>query len=127
MAVNLLEVRTKLAAVLAPIEDSDPAVLVSLVDAIEPPALMLGWADPWLEPEGQCFKTGHVVVTAVAARLMPGEGVATLEELVDYTLTRVRNDTESWALTEVSGPRIFLMAKTNYLSCRISLRVTVSD
>ena len=128
--MNLLDARDKLAAVLAPTDDDDPTVLVSLVDAIEPPALMLGWADPWLEPEGLCFTIGHIVVTAVAARLMPGEGVAKLEELVDYTLRRTRADMVNpglWQLTDVSGPRVFLMAKTNYLACRINLRITVGE
>jgi hypothetical protein len=125
--MNLLEVRDKLGAVLAPIDDDDPNVLTSLVDAIEPPALMLGWNEPWLEPEGMCFNTGHVVVTCVAARLSPGEGIAKLEELVAYTLRRLRTDTESWALTNVSGPRVFLIAKTNYLACRIALRVSISE
>ena len=49
--MNLLEARDKLGAVLAPVADDDPDVLTSLVDAIEPPALMLGWGDPWLEPD----------------------------------------------------------------------------
>ena len=77
MALHLLEARDKLAAVLAPIEDGDPPVLVSLVDAIEPPALMLGWGDPAVtEERSSCFRTGHLIVTAVGSRLVPGEGVA---------------------------------------------------
>jgi hypothetical protein len=95
--VNLLEAREKLAAALSPIAETDPTVLVSLVDAIEPPALMLGWADPWLRPETGCFALGRIQVIAVGARLMPGEGVAVLESLVDYTLTRVAVEPENWA------------------------------
>ena len=126
--MNLLEAREKLAAVLAPVEDADPSVLVSLVDAITPPALMIGWGDPWLQPTGNCFQSGSLVVTAVAARLMPGDGVAMLEQLVDFTLNRLKADlSEQWAVVEVSGPRVFVIAKTNYLACRIGLRVTVED
>ena len=125
--MNLLEARAKLGAILAPIADGDPNVLTSLVDAIEPPALMLGWNEPWLEPEGPCFLMGNIVVTVVAARLDVGEAVGRLEELIDYTLGRIRADGEDWPLTSVSGPRVFLIAKTNYLGARIALRVTIDD
>lgn len=125
--MNLLEARDKLAAVLTPVADSDPSVLSSIVDAITPPALMIGWAEPWLEPETPCFLTGHLVVTAVASRLDVGAGLARLEELVDYTLSRLRADDGDWPLTAVSGPRVFLIAKTNYLGARIALHVTVSE
>ena len=125
--MNLLETREKLAAVLAPIEDGDPSVLVSLVDSITPPALMIGWGDPWLQTTGPCFFNGTAIVTAVAARLMPGDGVAMLEQLVDYTLNRVRGEPENWTVESVTGPRVFIIGKTNYLACRISLNVTVDS
>jgi hypothetical protein len=124
--MNLAEARTKLAAVLAPVADTDPDVLVSLVDTLEPPALMIGWGDPWLEPGTSCFHTGRMVVTAVAGRLVPGEGVARLEDLVAYTLDRLKADTGAWPLISVSGPRVFTMAKTNYLAARVTVRVTVT-
>jgi hypothetical protein len=121
--MNLIDARPKLAALLAPIDDSDPDVLMSLSDSIEPPALMLGWGEPWLDPDTACFKVGHMLVTAVASRLMPGDGVAKLEELVDYTLTRI--DPVEWALESVSGPRVFVIGKTSYLAVRIALRVLI--
>jgi hypothetical protein len=125
--VNLAEARTKLAAVLAPVDDADPDVLVSLVDTIEPPALMVGWGDPWLEPDTACLQTGRMVITCVAGRLSPGEGVARLEDLVAYTLGRLRADTGAWPLVSVSGPRVFVMAKTNYLAVRVTVRVTITS
>jgi hypothetical protein len=121
--MNLLEARDKLAAVLAPVADTDPFVLTSLVDSISPPALMLGWGEPWLEPEGFCNLLGRIIVTCVAARLMPGDGIATLESLVDYTLTHVATDQPNWTLETISGPRVFLIAKTNYLACRVQFKV----
>jgi hypothetical protein len=123
--VNILDAREKLAAVLAPVADDDPDVLTSLVDAVEPPALMLGWGEPWLEPDTACLTKGRLVVTCVASRLMPGEGVAQLEALVDHTLGRLRADTAPWPLDSVSGPRVFTIAKTNYLAARVTVRVTI--
>ena len=123
--MNFLEVRPKLGALLAPILDSDPNVLTSLVDAIEPPALMIGWAEPAFEPDTACFMVGHLVITCVAARLMPGEGITSLEELWTYTMGRLRTDTPNWSLESGSGPRVFPIAKTSYIASRIAVRVTL--
>jgi hypothetical protein len=123
---SLLDARTKLGALLAPVADSDPNVLTSLVDAIEPPALMLGWGEPWITSPGtMCAYSGHLVVTAVAARLMPGEGLAMLESLVHYTLARIATEPQNYVLENVTGPRVFLIAKTNYIACRITIGATV--
>jgi hypothetical protein len=123
--MNLADARAKLGAALAPTADGDPDVLLSLVDSIEPPALMIGWGDPWLEPGTSCFQNGRMVVTAVAGRLVPGEGVAKLEDLVTYVLARLRADGAAWPLDSVSGPRVFVMAKTSYLAARITVRTTI--
>jgi len=123
--VNLLDARSKLAAALAPIDDDDPDVLVDLVDSIEPPALMLGWGEPWLTPDTACLRTGRLVVTCVAGRLMPGEGVAMLEQLVEYVLGRLVADGGAWPLDSVSGPRVFTIANVSYLAARVVLRVPI--
>lgn len=122
---TLLDSRAKLAAALAPVEPNDPVVLTNLVDALEPPALMLGWGDPWLQPSTACLFEARLVVTAVAARLIPGSGVETLEQLVSYTLARIK--ATDWPLESVSGPRVFPIAKTNYLAARITLRSVVTE
>jgi hypothetical protein len=124
--MNLLDARAKLAAALAPLEDTDPTVLVDLVDALEPPALMIGWGEPWLEPQTQCLRQGRLVVTCVAARLIPGAGVETLEQLIEYTLTSLAADGGAWPLDSVGGPRVFTIAKTQYLAARITLRVPIT-
>jgi hypothetical protein len=124
--MNLAEARDKLAAVLAPVADTDPDVLSSIVDAIEPPALMLSWGDPWLEPDTVCFMKGLLVITCVASRLAPGDGIAQLEELVAYTLDRLKGDTGDWPLDTVGGPSMFTLAKTSYLAARITVRVIVT-
>jgi hypothetical protein len=124
--VNLLDARSKLGAALAPVEDTDPVVLVDLVDALEPPALMLGWGEPWLQPQSACLRTGRLVITAVAGRLVPGAGIEALEELVEYTLGTLHADDGPWALDSVSGPRVFTLSNINYLAARITLRVPIT-
>lgn len=125
--MNIVDARTKLAAALAPVAAEDPDVLVSLVDAIEPPALMLGWGDPWLEPATACLYDGHLVITAVASRMAPGDGVARLEQLIAYVHDRLRADVESWTLEAVSGPRVFDIARTKYLAVRITVRTSINS
>jgi hypothetical protein len=124
--MNLLDARTKLAAALAPLDDDDPVVLVDLVDALEPPALMIGWGEPWLQPQTACLRTGRLVITAVASRLVPGAGIETLEQLVEYTLTQLAADGGAWPLDNVGGPRVFTIANINYLAARITLRVPIT-
>lgn len=128
--MNLVDVRDKLAALLAPETDDDPNILVSLVDALTPPCLMLGWAEPWLEDieaatMGQCVLTGHVTITAVAGRLSPGDGIATLETLVSFARSRIATDQSNWRIETVTGPRVFIIAKTNYLAARIQVAVNI--
>ena len=124
--MNLLDARAKLAAALVPLDDGDPSVLVNLVDALEPPVLMLGWGEPWLTPDTACLRTGRLVVTCVAGRLVPGAGIETLEELVEHSLGRLRADGGPWPLDSVSGPRVFTVGNVNYLAARITLRVPIT-
>jgi len=126
----LLDARAKLAAALAPVDDTDPAVLVDLVDSIEPPALMIGWGEPWLTPDTSCLRTGRLVITAVAGRLVPGAGIEMLEQLVTYTLGRLTEaGAGAWPLdpaTGISGPRVFTVGGIQYLACRITVRTPVT-
>lgn len=123
--MNILDARDKLAAVLAPVDPDDPDVLADLVDSIEPPALMLGWGEPWLTPDTPCLRTGRLVITCVAGRLVPGAGVETLESLVDSTLRRLGADTSPWPLDGVSAPRVFTIGAVNYLAARVTVRVPI--
>jgi hypothetical protein len=125
--VRLDEAREKLGAVLAPIESDDPTVLTNLVDSIEPPALMIGWDNPWMEPDTSCLSVARIAITAVSGRMHPGAGIESLERLVTYTLQRLRDGgPQQWPLISVGGPRVFTIAKTNYLAARISVRVRVT-
>ena len=124
-AVAIVDARAKLAAVLAPIDDGDPAVLVDLVDALEPPALMLGWGEPSLTPTGPCNYIGRLVVSAVSGRLVPGAGVAALEELKRYTLGRLGAG-GGFVVESVGGDRVFPVGGISYLAARITVRTLVN-
>ena len=130
--LELGAVRDAAAAVLAPVADDDPAVIAEVVDALTPPALMLVWGDPWLElglgapTMGPCLWTAHLQVLAIAARIEPGPGIATLETLAAYVVERMHDDDYPWPLASVSGPRQFLIVGVDYLGARITYDVPVT-
>ena len=117
--------RPAAADVLAPIEDTDPYVFTDVVDSLTPPALVLGWDDPWLEPGvglttmGPCLWTARLQVTCVAGRLEPGAGVDELERLVAYVIRRLRDDVIRWPLDRVSAPFQRDLAGVTYLAADV--------
>lgn len=124
--MNLLDVRAKLAAALAPVDDGDPDVHVDYVDAIHPPCLLVTWADPWLELDTACFYDARPQVIAVAGRLEPGPGVADLERMVALIATRLRGAADHWPMTFVAAPRVFEIGGISYIGARVELSVKVS-
>jgi hypothetical protein len=127
--VKLDEVRAKLAAVLVPIEDTDPDVIATLVDTLEPPALLLGWGVPWLEPSTSCVRTARLVVTCVSSRIGAGAGTDVyepLETLVAYVLDRTGADPGPWSLDSVTAPLELTFANTKYVAAQITLKIPVT-
>ena len=124
----LTDVRAALAETLAPSDDADPDVLADLVDAISPPVLMLEWSDPWLTPRtvGVGYYDAHVNVLAIAGRVEPGEGVTTLEQVMQHVVARLTGSGRSWPIESMTAPRRFEIAGLSYLGARVALRVPVS-
>jgi hypothetical protein len=124
--LTITNAREAAAAALAPIASDDPDVLTSLVDAVSPPVLMVGWDDPWLEPRGTCRFSGRLAVWCIAGRLEPGSGVATLEDLTSYAISRLQADGYSWGLPTVTAPRIFPVGGIDYLAARVTYGIPVA-
>ena len=126
--LELVDVRMRAAAALAPADDGDPEVFADLVDAVEPPAILLAWADPWLVPStfGPALLDASLDVLCVAARLEPGAGVAVLEELVTYTIARLRADVHSWPAVTSEAPQRLPIGGVTYLAARLNYRVPVT-
>jgi hypothetical protein len=126
----LVDVRAKAAAALAPVDESDPNVHVDLVDALDPPCLLMSWADPMAEPKagasGLGFCEARFAVICVAGRLEPGAGVEKLEGLVGLVVRRLQVDSDSWPLQQVTAPRVFEVAGIKYLAARVEYRVPVA-
>jgi hypothetical protein len=128
---SLVGVRDAVAAILAPRAEEDPPVLVDVVDALYPPALMLLWNDPWLAPGlqaglnvmGPCLWTAHLQVMCVGSRVEPGPGIRTIETLVAYVVDRLEADVNPWPLEGVTAPRIYDIAGTSYLGARVNYAI----
>lgn len=126
-ARDLFDVRSKAAAALAPVTDTDPSIHMDLVDAWDPPCVMLAWSDPWLEPKGPgCLYDARMDAVCIAGRLEPGPGVTTLETLVAYVVDRLDADDYPWPLQTVSAPRVFVQSGINYLAARVTYRLPVT-
>lgn len=100
------------AAALTPVTDTDPAVFADVVEATVPPALVIEWDDPWLEPGvglptmGPCLYQARLRVVMIVARLEPSAGADEIDRLAVHVLGRMRADTSvQWALEDVSRPQ----------------------
>jgi hypothetical protein len=125
-ALTLTDVRARAAAALAPATDGDPNVHTGYVDAAEPPALILNYEDPWIQPMTACLLECRLEVICVGSRVEPEPGLEALEALVTYTLTRMGEDVHSWSLQTVQAPRVFTIGGVPLLGARIaySIRIT---
>ena len=124
--LTMSEVRAWAAAALAPTLPTDPYVFANIVDAIEPPALILGWDDPWLEYKTSCLFDAQFAVICIAGRVEPDPGVEMLETLVTYTITRLKADSYPWPMASSQAPRKFDFANITYLGARVTYRVPVT-
>jgi hypothetical protein len=125
--LTLTELREQAAAALAPQEPNEPVVVDATMDAIEPPALMLGWDEPWLTFQAPCFWYARLAVLCIAGRVSPDSGVADLEGLVSYVIGRLRQDSYTWPHETTRSPRLFEVGGIPLLAARViySCPVTV--
>ena len=129
--LRLDEVRARAAGALAPTSDTDPAVHTSVVDAVDPPALVLTWDDPWLTLRSVGMSAARLwdarfMVLAIGSRVEPGAGYEQLEALVPYVLDRLAADAYAWPVAAFQAPRVFNIGNVPYLGARITLQVPVT-
>lgn len=123
--LHIEDVRPVVAEILAPVADADPYVHTDVVDSLTPPALVLGWDDPWLEPGvglatmGPCLWTARLEVACIAGRLEPGPGIDVLETLVSYVIRHLQADVYRWPLERVSAPLQRDLGGVTYLACNV--------
>jgi len=111
-----------IAAVLAPASSGDPDVIPYGADAVAPPALLLRWADPWLEHDdgrttGPCLYNGRLEIWAITGRSEPESGTLDLETMISGVLRRLADDPYPWRL-QVGQPGNIEVAGITYFGCR---------
>lgn len=125
--LTITNAREMAAQALQPTDPSDPLVVLdNVVDTLDPPALMLVWDDPWLEPQGTCRWWARLGVLCVADRIEPAPGVADLEQLVSYAVRRLAADGYGWGNPNVTAPRRWTIARVDYLAALVTYRLPVT-
>jgi len=125
--LHLVDVRAKAEALLETAFSSHPEIDVSIVgplDAIEPPAVRVGWSEPWLEPFGQ----GGLVYARLEAfcigdRIEPTPGFEIVESLVSIVCAAFLADSYPWPVSFVGAPRAYEIGGKNYLAAQIVSRL----
>jgi len=128
VTVDYFDVRAKLAAVLAPVNDSEPVVYRDLVDAIDVPCFMILWDTPEFESVQACTGFARPLVIMVAGRIEPGDALGVLEKQFAQLMTRTRADSEAWGIVDGNpgSPRVLEVAGVSYLAKRCGLRVAAT-
>jgi hypothetical protein len=116
-AAPFADLRAHVAAALSAF-DEEVAVLEAPVDAVEPPAFMLTWSQPWIQPSTPCVWTTRLDVLAIAGRIDPDPGVAELERLVAGAISYVRDV----PIVQVTAPGGLEIGGVMYLVARITMQ-----
>lgn len=129
--MNILDARTKLAAVLAPEFNEDPDVHAVPEDSVTPPCITIGWRAPvmidWTSSSGPrtvCTGYGTLILTLVGGRLEMAGAIEAIESMYDRVQRRLRADSANgWSLRLDSGIVPATIGNVQYLVCRIEVRV----
>lgn len=95
------------------------------MDSVEPPCIVLSWDDPWLTFQTPCWWYAQLAVSLFAPRTEPESGVATLEDLAGYAMTRIGADPYSFVPESSLAPRFVEYAGLPMLAARLSYRAPV--
>ena len=124
--LTLAEVRPRAAQALAPASPDDPLVYVDYPDAVDVPCLFVYWDNPWLTYRTACLWDVELSILQIAGRIEAGPGIDTIERLAQYTIERLRADSQSWAFSSSQAPAKVDIANIPYLAGRINYRVPVT-
>lgn len=125
--VALVDARAKAEAILVSAFEAVPeigATVLGPIDAIEPPAVRVGWAEPWLEPFGQAgLFYARLEVLCIGDRIDPRPGFETVESLVSVVCRTLTRDRYPWPIVFVGAPRAYEVAGKSYLASQVVARL----
>ncbi len=111
-------------AIAAALEGETPSppeavVLPDVPDAVSPPAYLIVWGNPWLEPATYCAHVARVDVICVAGRMDPAPGIDMIEQMISTAIIRLRE--ARFPEVIVQPPARFDIGGVAYLAARLSL------
>ena len=124
--VALVDARAKAEALLteAFLDADFDAAIVGPLDAIEPPAVRVGWAEPWLEPFGQAgLFYARLEAFCIGDRIEPTPGFETVEALVSIVCRAFTKDRYPWPIVFVGAPRAYEVGGKSYLASQVVARL----
>lgn len=124
--MTLTGLRSAVAVALDTVEEvNDQAVTTHAgpVDAAQPPAYVLEWAEPWLRPASYCQSYAQLDVLVIAPRLEPEDQYATLEGMVAAAYVALA--AVDLAPAGASAPYPLEVASVSYIGARLHVRQPV--
>jgi hypothetical protein len=124
---SFADLRDDVAAALTEVlvDHPDWAVHPLPVDALDPPAYLLEWSDPWVPSRSTvCRYDTAIEIRCVGARIDPSPGLEVLELMVEEALLAL--DGGRFPFRSVLAPRPFTIGGVQYLAATILLGSTVS-
>lgn len=123
--MNLTDVRTEYASMARAVTDDNVSVVDSLPDSIAPPAVLVGWGDPWLTQDTLCGWVANVEIMIVAQRIEPGGQYSVIENMVSQLVTEYRSHKVS--IRDVTAPYPLTLGGLDYLSASINITHEVDE
>lgn len=123
--MNLTAVREEYATIARNVVASNVSVVDSLPDSVAPPAVLIGWGDPWLVQDTLCGWVANLEILVVAIRIEPGGQYATIEGLVDVLATALRTNRK--VIRDITSPYPLSLGGLDYLSASINITHEVHE
>lgn len=123
--MNLTDIRADYADMARTASPDNVTVVDTLPDSIAPPAVLVGWGDPWLVQDTLCGWVANIEIMVVAQRIEPGGQYATIENLVDLLVTEYRSHKVS--IRDISSPFPLSLGGLDYLSATINITHEVME
>lgn len=123
--MNLTAIRDEYATLIRGVVADDVSVINSLPDSVAPPAVLVGWGDPWLVQDTLCGWVANVEMMIVAQRIEPGGQYATIESLVSLITSTLRDG--KYAIRDITAPYPLTLGGLDYLSASINITHEVNE
>lgn len=125
--MKLTEARDLLAATVSSGLPTSANVYAFLPDAIVPPAILVGWGDPWFRSAGVCVGelTVYAELVCVAGRLDAQGQQARLDALAVAVYSTLEDDVDWEAPDAPAGPFALDVGGVTYLAATLTTSAVV--